>query len=57
MASMMGAYAVNILVAGKTDRVVAYKNGDLCDFDIDEALNMTKSIDSLEYSVANILSR
>lgn len=57
MASMMGAYAVNILVAGKTDRVVAYKNGDLCDYNIDEALGMTKTIDSLEYSVANILSR
>ena len=37
-ASIMGAYAVDILCEGKTNRVVAYKDGEFTDFDIDEAL-------------------
>ena len=54
-ASMMGAYAVNVLIQGKTNRVVAYQHGDFVDFDIEEALKMTKSIDEFEYSVSKIL--
>ncbi len=54
-ASMMGSYAVDILIAGKSNRVVAYKHGDFVDFDMEEALNMTKSIDEYQYSVARIL--
>ena len=41
-ASIMGAYAVKALVSGKSNRVVAYKHGEVTDFDIDEALKMTK---------------
>ena len=54
-ASIMGSYAVDILMEGKSNRVVAYKNGGFVDFDIDEALSMTKSIDEYQYSVARIL--
>ena len=54
-ASMMGAYAVNVLIQGKTNRVVAYQHGDFVDFDIEEALKMTKSIDEFEYNVSKIL--
>lgn len=54
-ASIMGSYAVDILLEGKSNRVVAYKNGGFVDFDIDEALNMQKSIDEYQYSVARIL--
>lgn len=54
-ASMMGAYAVNVLIQGKTNRVVAYQHGDFVDFDIEEALKMTKGIDEFEYSVSKIL--
>ena len=54
-ASLMGAYAVNVLIQGKTNRVVAYQHGDFVDFDIEEALKMTKSIDEFEYSVSKIL--
>jgi len=43
-ASVMGAMAVDLLCEGKSNRVVAYKNGEFCDFDIDEALAMTKEI-------------
>lgn len=54
-ASIMGSYAVDILLEGKSNRVVAYKNGGFVDYDIDEALNMQKSIDEYQYSVARIL--
>ena len=39
-ASIMGAKAVELLCAGKSNRVVAYKNGEYVDYDIQEALNM-----------------
>ena len=55
-ASIMGAYAVDILLAGKTNRVVGYKNGEFVDFDIEDALNMSKSIDEFEYNVSQWLS-
>ncbi|MCR5032000.1 MAG: 6-phosphofructokinase [Lachnospiraceae bacterium] len=55
-ASIMGAYAADILCEGKTNRVVAMKNGSIVDFDIEEALAMQKSIDEYQYQVARILS-
>lgn len=41
-ASMFGAYAVELLAAGKDKRVVAYKKGEYVDYDITEALAMKK---------------
>jgi 6-phosphofructokinase 1 len=55
-ASIMGAYAVDLLAAGKTKRVVAYKNGQYTDFDINEALDMEKEIADYQYEVARSLS-
>ena len=55
-ASIMGAYAVDLLIAGKTKRVVGYKNGEYVDFDINEALAMTKSIPEYQYEIAKALS-
>lgn len=55
-ASIMGAYAVNLLCQGKTNRVVAYKNGDFVDFDIDEALAMNKGIPEYQFEVCKNLS-
>lgn len=46
-ASTMGAKAVDLLCEGKTNRVVGYRHGEFVDFDIIEALNMEKKIDSL----------
>ncbi len=57
MASLMGAYAVDLLTQGKTKRVVAMKNGSICDYDIDEALAMTKDIDEYEFEISQILSK
>ena len=48
-ATMMGAYAADLLKEGKSNRVVSFKNGQFVDFDIDEGLNMQKSLD--EYMV------
>lgn len=55
-ASIMGAYAVDLLMAGKTRRVVGYKNGEYVDFDINEALAMTKSIPEYQFEIAKALS-
>ncbi|MGN0243662.1 MAG: 6-phosphofructokinase [Lachnospiraceae bacterium] len=56
-ASMMGAYAVDLLCAGKTQRVVAYKNGKYVDYDIMEALDMKKDLDEYELEIAKLLGR
>lgn len=55
-ASLMGSYAANILCEGKSNRVVAYKNGEFVDYDIEEALAMQKSIPEYAYEVSRILS-
>ncbi len=55
-ASIMGARAVDILIEGKTNRVVGYKDGKFMDVDIEEGLAMTKNIDEYEFEVARLLS-
>ena len=55
-ASIMGTYAVDILISGKTNRVVGYQHGEFVDFDIEDALNMTKTINEYEFEVSRILS-
>ncbi|MBR1691620.1 MAG: 6-phosphofructokinase [Lachnospiraceae bacterium] len=55
-ASIMGAYAADILCEGKTNRVVAFSGGDFTDFDIDEALAMKKDISEYQYDVSKALS-
>lgn len=56
-ASIMGAYAVDLLCDGKSNRVVAYQGGDYVDFEIDEALAMKKDVSEYQYNVSKILSR
>ena len=55
-ASIMGAKAVDLLLEGKTNRVVGYKHGEYVDFDIDEALNMEKGIPQYQYDIAKELA-
>ncbi len=55
-ASIMGAMAVDLLVQGKSRRVVGYKHGAYVDFDIDEALAMKKEIPEYQFEVCNSLS-
>lgn len=54
-ASMMGAYAVDVIDQGKKNRLIGYKDGHIYDVDVDEAFAMTKSIDEYEYEIAGIL--
>ena len=55
-ASIMGAYAVDIMLQGKTNRVVGYRHGEFVDYDIEEALQMEKGIDEYQYEVAQLLT-
>lgn len=45
VATYMGCEAVRLLAEGKTCRVVAMHGDDVVDYDIDEALSMTKGLD------------
>ena len=55
-ASMMGALAVDLLVQGKSCRVVGYRHGEFMDFDINEALAMQKGISDYQWEVCQSLS-
>ena len=44
MATRMGVKAVELIAAGSLNRVVAFKNDDIVDFEIHEALDMKKNI-------------
>ena len=54
-ASVMGAMAVDLLCEGKANRVVAYKNGEFCDFDMEEALTMKKDIPDYMHYISKSL--
>lgn len=56
-ASIMGAKAVELLCEGKSNRVVGYKHGDYVDFDIQEALSMTKDIPEDQFEISKMLVR
>lgn len=56
VASEMGNYAVKLLQKGIGNRVVATQHERVVDFDIYEALNMTKSVDLNLYRVAHEIS-
>ncbi len=56
-ASMMGAKAAELLRDGKSNRVVAYKNGEFMDLDIQEALQMKKDISEEQFRIASLLVR
>lgn len=55
-ASIMGAKAVDLLLEGKSNRVVGYRHGEYVDFDIDEALSMDKGIPNYQYDIAKTLA-
>ena len=55
-ASTMGAYAVDLLCEGKSNRIVAYKDGKFVDYDVDEALAMQKHISDYQFNVGKNLS-
>lgn len=56
VATQLGYAAVQLLREGKGNRVVGIKDNKVVDYDIYEALNMTKDLDMEMYNIANITS-
>lgn len=55
--SLMGAYAVEIIKYGKTNRIVAIKNDLLIDYDIKDAVNIHNNmLDTFQYELSLKLS-
>lgn len=56
-ATMMGAMAVDLLCEGKSNRVVGFSHGEFKDFDINEALGMSKGVSDYMIKVAKDMSK
>ena len=57
LASLMGSAAVDLLLAGKSNRVVGTKNGQVVDYDLNEALEMQKTIPDEWIRISQLLLR
>ena len=55
-ATKMGYLAVELLLAGKTNRVVCTNEGSFTDVDIEEGFRMTRSIQSMEVDVLTAMT-
>ena len=55
-ASAMGTKAVELLCEGASNRVVGYKHGEFVDFDIQEALAMSKDLDPYLFHITHKLT-
>lgn len=56
LASKMGAKAIEVLLEGKTSRVIGIKDNKIIDQDIDEALDVERTFDEDLYDVAKTLA-
>ena len=56
-ASIMGSMAIQLLLEGKTNRLVCYQHGDFCDVDIMEGLAMTKPFPEEQFCLTKTLTR
>lgn len=56
MASQMGSRAVDLLTQSIGNRVIGIRDNKIVDFDIFEALKMTKTIDMKDYELAHEIS-
>ncbi|NLK89820.1 MAG: 6-phosphofructokinase [Clostridiaceae bacterium] len=56
MGSIMGLRAVECLHQGRLNRVIAYRQGNILDLDIEEALSMTRTISAEDLERAHILA-
>lgn len=56
LASEMGHHAVELLLEGKSNRVVSFQNDKILDFDIEVALEMKKPFDFELYNMAHEIS-
>ncbi len=56
IASMMGIRAVECLLAGRVNRSIIYRSGEVSDMDLFESMKCKKSIDEEDFRKAKILS-
>lgn len=56
LASKMGARAVEVLIEGKTSRVIGIKNNEIIDQDIDEALALDRTFNDELFNMADEIS-
>lgn len=56
MASQMGVHAVECIEKGNFNRIVVYKEGQIVDVDIDEGLDMKKTISTEDYADSKLIS-
>ena len=56
LASEMGYHAVQLLMNGKSNRVVTIQSDHITDYDIEEALQMKKPFDEALYRIAHKIS-
>ena len=57
LASRMGAKAVEVLLEGKTSKVIGIKENRIFDMDIDEALDIERSFDESLYEMASAINK
>ena len=55
-ATKMGYTAVELLMAGKSNRIVCTREGGIIDVDIDEGLSMKKGVQQLEFDVLTAMT-
>ena len=56
LASKMGVKAVEVLMEGRSARVIGLENGKIMDQDIDEALSIPRKFDEKLYDISKVLS-
>ena len=57
LASRMGAKAIELLMEGKTSRVIGIKDNEIFDQDIDEALAIARTFDEKLYEISEEISK
>lgn len=56
IATLMGAKAVELLLAGETEKMVGFTNNRINVYPLDEAINTKKTVDPYELELVNILT-
>ena len=57
MATMMGVHTIDLMAMGYSNRVVAFKDGEIVDYDIQKALRMRKDMPQDITRVTRLLVR
>ena len=57
LASRMGVKAVEVLMEGKTSRVIGIRDNKIIDQDIDEALALGRKFDEKLFSISEEISK